>query len=32
MQTRCRLGNDSSENLIMLCARCHESLHRNRLC
>src|SRR5207253_3559920 len=32
IQTRCRLGNDSSENLIMLCARCHESLHRNRLC
>lgn len=29
VQWRSRLGNDSLENLITLCASCHETLHRN---
>ena len=29
-QSRSKLGDDSSENLITLCATCHEALHRNR--
>jgi 5-methylcytosine-specific restriction endonuclease McrA len=30
IRSRSRLGDDSRENLITLCAICHESLHRNR--
>ena len=30
IQWRSRLGNDSPENLITLCARCHKSFHLNR--
>lgn len=30
IQSRSRLGDDTFENLITLCARCHEALHRNR--
>jgi 5-methylcytosine-specific restriction endonuclease McrA len=28
-QFRSRSGDDSSQNLITLCARCHASVHRN---
>ncbi|MGH9429439.1 MAG: HNH endonuclease [Terriglobia bacterium] len=30
IQSRGQLGHDSAENLITLCARCHEFIHRNR--
>jgi 5-methylcytosine-specific restriction endonuclease McrA len=30
IQWRSHLGHDGSENLITLCAGCHESLHRKR--
>ena len=29
IQSRSKLGHDRLENLITLCASCHESLHRN---
>jgi 5-methylcytosine-specific restriction endonuclease McrA len=29
IQARSKLGPDSLENLITLCAGCHEALHRN---
>ena len=30
-RARSKLGHDSIENLITLCVRSHEALHRNRL-
>ena len=29
IEARSQLGHDTCENLITLCAKCHESLHRN---
>ena len=31
IQSRSKLGHDNPENLIALCAKCHEALHRNGL-
>ena len=30
IEARSHLGSDAEENLITLCARCHESLHRRK--
>lgn len=30
IQSRSLLGDDSEENLITVCARCHQQLHRVR--
>jgi 5-methylcytosine-specific restriction endonuclease McrA len=31
IRSRSRLGDDTDENLITLCANCHDDIHLNRL-